>query len=84
MQKGFRDTLSCDDSDIVNKVVEKYNAPETCIIKENNSCFGGNICEEVNKVRCDDSKKINDVACNKQKDVGVYAGWGGPQACNTC
>ncbi len=82
MQKGFRDRLVCDDSDVINRVCEKVISPTTCIVKENNSCHGGNIIEEINKVRCNDSKKINNVACNKQKDVGIYSGWGAP-ACST-
>lgn len=70
-----------DDSDICNKVCEKYIAPETCIIKENNSCHGGNICEDINKVKINAAKRIcEDLKC-KKNDVPVYAGHGG---CGVC
>jgi len=74
VQKGFRESIRRDDSDVCNKVCEVVNAPETCIIKEDNSYFGGNVCEDYNKVCVDAEKNINDQCSNVYGEKAIYAG----------
>ena len=79
VQKGFRESIKCDDSDVSTRVCEVTNAPETCIIKENNSCFGGNICEDYNKVNVNARQNYNNVCNNQYCETPVMAagGYGG-------
>jgi len=79
-RKGFRECIRKDDSDICNHRNEVCIAPETVCIKENNSCFGGNICEDLNKVRINANKKINDCNTCKVCTTPIYAGNG----CGCC
>ena len=59
-------------------------SPEVVRICEDNSCFGGNLCEEINRECIEAPVSINDVCCRSITDVPVYAGCGGCPGVGGC